>query len=84
MGGLTGTSKVQVETKGLKSAQVSGAFALKRSQSYIILGHSNSKECSLGAGPVAEWVSSRTPLWRPRVSLVWILGADMAPLIRPC
>ena len=34
----------------------------------------------LGADPVAEWLSSCTPLWRPRVSLVWIL----APLIRPC
>ena len=36
-----------------------------------------------GAGPVAEWLSSRAPLWRPRVSPVRILGADMAPLIRP-
>ena len=38
----------------------------------------------LGAGPVAAWLSSRAPLWQPRVSLVWILGSDMAPLIRPC
>ena len=37
-----------------------------------------------GAGPVAEWLSSRVPLRRPRVSLVRILGADMAPLVRPC
>ena len=34
-----------------------------------------------GAGPVAEWISS---LQRPRVSPVWILGMDVAPLIRPC
>ena len=33
-----------------------------------------------GAGPVAEWLSSCAPLWRPRVLPVWILGADMAPL----
>ena len=37
-----------------------------------------------GAGPAAEWLSSRTLLQRPRVSLVQILGVDMALLIRPC
>ena len=37
----------------------------------------------MGAGPVAEWLSSHAPLWRPRVSLVEILGADLALLIRP-
>ena len=37
----------------------------------------------LGAGPVAEWLSSRALLQRPRVSSVWILGPDMAPPIRP-
>ena len=37
----------------------------------------------MGAGPRAQWLSSRAPLQQPRVSLVWILGADMAPLIRP-
>ena len=36
------------------------------------------KKC--GAGSVAEWLSSRTPLRQPRV---WILGADVAPLVRP-
>ena len=35
------------------------------------------------AGPVAEWLSSRAPLRRPRDSLVQILGEDMAPLHRP-
>ena len=35
----------------------------------------------LGAGSVAEWLSSRASLQRPRVR---ILGADMAPLVRPC
>ena len=32
---------------------------------------------------MAEWLSSRALLWRPRVSLIWILGADMEPLIKP-
>ena len=30
--------------------------------------------------PVAEWLSSHTPLPPPRASLVRTLGADMAPL----
>ena len=37
----------------------------------------------IGASPVTKWLSSRTPLQPPRVSPVRILGADMAPLIRP-
>ena len=41
-------------------------------------------KADFGAGPVAEWLSSPTPLRRPRVSPVWILGADVAPLIGPC
>ena len=39
---------------------------------------------SQGAGPVAEWLSSRTPLQQPRALPVRILGTDMAPLIKPC
>ena len=35
---------------------------------------------NLAAGSVAEWLSSRAPLRRPRVRL---LGADMALLVRP-
>ena len=37
-----------------------------------------------GAGPVAEWLSSCSPLQRPRVLPVQILGADTAPLSKPC
>ena len=37
-----------------------------------------------GASPRAQWLSSRAPLQRPRISLVRILDADLAPLIRPC
>uniref|UniRef100_A0A9L0SZ61 Peroxisomal leader peptide-processing protease n=1 Tax=Equus caballus TaxID=9796 RepID=A0A9L0SZ61_HORSE len=33
--------------------------------------------------PGTEWLSSRAPPLRPRVSLVQIPGVDMAPLIRP-
>ena len=36
-----------------------------------------------GAGPVAEWLSSHALLWWLRISLVRILGADMALLIKP-
>ena len=39
----------------------------------------NIQNQGLGAGSVAEWLSSRAPLWWPRVR---ILGADMAPLVR--
>ena len=31
---------------------------------------------------MAEWSSSRPPLWWPRVWLVRILGTDMEPLVR--
>ena len=37
-----------------------------------------------GAGPVTLWLSSRALLRRPGVSLVRILGPDVAPLVRPC
>ena len=40
-------------------------------------------EC-LGAGPMAEWLSSHAPLWWPRVSPVRMLGTDLALLIKPC
>ena len=37
------------------------------------------------ASPMAKWLRSLCPpLQWPRVSLVWILGADTALLIRPC
>ena len=36
------------------------------------------------ASPVAEWLSSHALLRQPRVSLVQILGADLALLIKPC
>ena len=42
------------------------------------------KDLNLGASPVAEWLSSFTPLRWPKVSPVPILGVDRAPLLRPC
>ena len=33
---------------------------------------------------MAKWLSSHTLLWRPRVSLVRILGADPAPFFKLC
>ena len=55
-----------------KQAAISVLFELM----WFVLVH---KELG-GAGSVAEWLSSRAPLQRPRVR---ILGADMAPLVRP-
>ena len=42
------------------------------------------KTIPVGVGPMAEWLSLRAPLWWPGISLVRILGVDMAPLIKPC
>ena len=39
------------------------------------------KDVQTGAGPMAKWLHAL--LWRARASPVWILGTDMAPLIRP-
>ena len=44
----------------------------------------DSKKQSLGAGPMAKRLSLRALLQWPRVSPVRILGADMAPLVKPC
>ena len=54
-----------------------------------LLSHTHCQNFSLEkqysrTGPVATWLSSRAPLWRPRVWLVRILGTDIAPFIRPC
>ena len=38
----------------------------------------------IGAGSVAEWLSSWASFRRPRVPPVWILGVDMAQFIRTC
>ena len=38
----------------------------------------------LGVGPVAEWLGPCTPFWQPKFLPVWILAADMSPLIKPC
>ena len=46
----------------------------------ILLYYIQYKIQTIGAGSVAEWLSLRAPL---RQSRVRILGADMAPLIRP-
>ena len=42
------------------------------------------KKITLGAGQGPQWLSLHAPLQQPRVSLVWILDVDMAPLIMPC
>ena len=60
-----------------KRKQVSVAWALGRRGGRERL----QKTEGVGAGPVAEWLSSRALLWWPRVWPVLILGADMD--IRP-
>ena len=35
-----------------------------------------------GAGSVTKLLISCAPLWHPRDSPVWILGVDLAPLIK--
>ena len=50
----------------------------------LATGKDQHSKCLGGAGPVAEWLSSRAPLPWPGVSPVQVLGADMAPLIQPC
>ena len=42
------------------------------------------KKEPIRASPMAKGLSSCALLWWPRVSLIWILGADRAPLVRPC
>ena len=53
------------------------------SMKYMRKSSNHLKMCG-GAGPVAKWLSSHSPLRRPRVSPLQVLGVDMAPLIRPC
>ena len=45
--------------------------------------HSEKHQMSDRGSPMAEWLSLCAPLRRPRVLLVQMLGADMAPLVRP-
>ena len=51
---------------------------------FVYFRHFLLKMGLLGDGPRAEWLSLRALLQWPRVSLVRILGVDMAPLIKPC
>ena len=49
----------------------------------VELAEKDLKITMLESGPMAKWLSLRAPLRWPRVLLVWILGADMALLVRP-
>ena len=62
---------------------LSGQTLLPFSDQISFPGRHYSKILCMGPGPMAEWLSSRSLLQRPRVPLVQILGMDMAPLIRP-
>ena len=48
-----------------------------------LIGVLEDQKSKWGAGPVVEWLNSHSPLQLPRVLPVQILGADMAPLVRP-
>ena len=56
----------------------------KNSVRRIIRSKNILKNNGYGAGPVAEWLSSRALHRLPRVLLVWILSLDMAPLTKLC
>ena len=48
------------------------------------LAEERSETLRMGTGPIAEWLSSHSPLQRPRLSPVGILGVDLVLLIKPC
>ena len=54
-----------------------------KGESIEVLERYVSESVMEGAGPGEKGLSSRAPLGWPRVSLVWILGVDTAPLVRP-
>ena len=57
-----------------------GTSFLESNLTVCIKNYLNVKTHLSRAGSVAKWLSSRIPLQWPRVR---ILGADMAPLVRP-
>ena len=64
---------------------ISDSFSNNDTERYLVRENfSCAPKFEAGADPMAEWLSSHAPLQWPRVSLVWILGMDVAPLIRLC
>ena len=60
--------------------QTTGLVTMSNLNTQMYPSKSISQIRTLAAGSVAKWLSLRAPLQRPRAR---ILGADMAPLIRP-
>ena len=50
----------------------------------IVICFIGDKNRNVGAGPMAKWLSSRVVLRWPGVSLVQILGVDIALIVSPC
>ena len=67
-----------------RDAYTEGKRIKKRKEMLITkLGIMVASRMEGGVSPVAQWISSRTLLQQPRISLVRILGSDMTPLVRP-
>ena len=62
----------------------SGALQLQWAPLLLPLPPLHPKNSNEWASPVAEWLSSHTPLQWPRVLPVRIPCADLAPIIKPC
>ena len=71
--------KLDVLDTSVRACQVDSVVKSSRAELEFL----TKQKVNLGAGPMAEWLSLRAPLRRPRVLLVRILGVDMAPLVRP-
>ena len=76
------TIEADAEVSMKKNTKITRKIFKKKShemaQDFQILKH------FIGASPVARWLSLHAPLRQPKISLVRILGVDMAPLVKPC
>ena len=87
----TPTEDIQTQHRKLQRAPLSHTMENREAGIPLRGGGMGSEKISLPplntaiwvASPMAKWLGSHAPLQRPRVSLVWILGQNMAPLIRP-
>ena len=75
---------MKLADRDLKIAITNKFTYLRENRSILKREMKDIKKGKFGAGPMAEWLSSHALLQWPRVSPIQILGADMAPPIKPC